>query len=80
MKFIRKIFFFIIVLSVPVLLFMNVNQSFRYERLATEIDSFELEQKEWLEENKKNAFYILSIQFSGKSSEDNRESSGIKHS
>ncbi len=53
MKFIRKIFFFIIVLSVPVLLFMNVNQSFRYERLATEIDSFELEQKEWLEENKK---------------------------
>ena len=53
MKFVRKLFFFIIVLSVPVLLFMNVSQSFRYERLASEIDSYELEQKEWLEENKK---------------------------
>ncbi len=50
---IRKILLFFIVFTVPVLLFMNVRQGFKYERLATEVDGFELEQKEWLEENKR---------------------------
>ena len=41
------------VLSVPLLLFLNVWQSFRYERLAAEIRNYEYEQKEWFEENKR---------------------------
>ena len=50
---IKKILFFLIVLSVPVFLFMNVRQSYKYERLSSEIERCELEQKEWLEENKR---------------------------
>ena len=50
---IKKILFFLVVISVPVLLFMNVRQSYKYERLSSEIESYELEQKEWLEENKR---------------------------
>ncbi len=49
----KKFLFFLVIISVPLLLFMNARQSFKYERLETEIDSYELEQKEWLEENKK---------------------------
>jgi hypothetical protein len=48
-----KIVFFFMVLSVPILLFVNARQSFLHERLKDEIDNNELEQKEWLEENKR---------------------------
>ena len=40
-------------LSVPVLMFLNVRQSYRYERLETEVEKYEIEQKEWLEDNKR---------------------------
>ncbi len=53
MKRIKKAIIFIMVISVPALLFLNVRQSFKYERLKTEVDNYELEQKEWFEENKR---------------------------
>ena len=50
---VKKVLFFLIVLSVPLFLFVNARQSFKYERLSTEVERYELEQKEWLEENKR---------------------------
>ncbi|MCP5514638.1 MAG: hypothetical protein H7A26_04150 [Spirochaetales bacterium] len=41
------------VITVPVLLFLNVWQGFRYERMNAEIRNYEYEQKEWFEENKR---------------------------
>ncbi len=50
---IKRLLCFLIVLSVPVLMFLNVRQSYRYERLETEVEKYEIEQKEWLEDNKR---------------------------
>lgn len=54
MKDIRKILLLsLAVLAIPVLLFLNVWQGYRYERINAEIRNFEYEQKEWFEENKR---------------------------
>jgi len=49
----RKIVLFILALSVPALLSVEVWQVYRYRKLETEVGALEAEQKRWLEENKK---------------------------
>ncbi|MDX9799969.1 MAG: hypothetical protein RBT69_01385 [Spirochaetia bacterium] len=41
------------VITIPVLLFLNAWQGFRFERMNAEIRNYEYEQKEWFEENKR---------------------------
>ncbi len=54
MRNIRKtVFVAFAVLIIPLLLFLNAWQGFRYERLSAEIRNYEYEQKEWFEENKR---------------------------
>jgi len=48
-----KILIVLSVITIPVLLFLNTWQGFKYERTNAEIRNFEYEQKEWFEENKK---------------------------
>lgn len=45
------IVFFII--SIPLLLFFNIKQGYKYERVNAEIKNYEYEQKEWFEDNKR---------------------------
>ena len=49
----KKILIAFLVITVPVLLFLNAWQGFKYERINAEIRNHEYEQKEWFEENKK---------------------------
>ncbi len=49
----KKILITLSVFTIPVLLFLNVWQGFKYERINAEIRNYEYEQKEWFEENKK---------------------------
>ncbi|MCL2791590.1 MAG: cell division protein FtsL [Spirochaetaceae bacterium] len=49
----KKILIAFLVITVPVLLFLNAWQGFRYERISAEIRNHEHEQIEWFEENKK---------------------------
>ena len=49
----NKILIGLSVITVPVLLFLNTWQGFKYERMNAEIRNYEYEQKEWFEENKK---------------------------
>jgi hypothetical protein len=49
----KRVLIIAIVFSVPVFMFLNVRQGYRYERLSSEIRNYEQEQKEWFEENKK---------------------------
>ncbi|MCL2480900.1 MAG: hypothetical protein FWF38_04225 [Spirochaetaceae bacterium] len=49
----KKILIAILVMTVPVLIFLNSWQGFKYERINVEIRNHEYEQKEWFEENKK---------------------------
>lgn len=49
----KKILIAFLVITVPVLLFSNAWQGFKYERINAEIRNYEYEQKEWFEENKK---------------------------
>jgi cytoskeletal protein RodZ len=48
----RKLILLVIV-SIPVLLYLNVWQAFRYRAVETEIELLEVKQQEWIEENKK---------------------------
>ncbi|MCL2295219.1 MAG: hypothetical protein FWC36_10235 [Spirochaetes bacterium] len=48
----KKIIITVFAMTVPVLLFLNTWQGFKYERIGVEIRSLEHEQKEWFEENK----------------------------
>ena len=43
----------LIILAVPVLLYLNVWQAFRYRVVETEIELLEDQQREWIEKNKK---------------------------
>ena len=49
----KKILIVLSIAAVSVLLFLNIWQGFNYERINAEIRSYESEQKEWFEENKK---------------------------
>jgi len=49
----KKVLIALSVITVPVLLFLNTWQGFKYERINNEIRNYEYEQKEWFEENKK---------------------------
>lgn len=49
----RTVLIALALISVPLLLFLNVWQSFRNERINAEIRNYEYEQKEWFEENKR---------------------------
>jgi len=49
----KKILIALLVLILPVLIFLNSWQGFKYERVNAEIRNHEYEQKEWFEENKK---------------------------
>jgi hypothetical protein len=49
----KKVLIILAVITIPVLLFINTWQGFKYERINAEIRSHEHEQKEWFEENKK---------------------------
>ena len=53
MSILKKVFITISIIIIPVLLFLNTWQGFKYERIGVEIRSLEHEQKEWFEENKK---------------------------
>jgi len=49
----KKIVLLLLALSVPALLSVEVWQVYRYRRLQDEVGELEVEQKRWLEENKK---------------------------
>ncbi|MBT3274881.1 MAG: cell division protein FtsL [Spirochaetales bacterium] len=49
----KKRLLIFIVLSVPVLFYLNVWQAFRYEESEAETERLEIEQQTWLESNKK---------------------------
>jgi cell division protein FtsL len=49
----RSPFFTITVLVFIALFFLNTWQGYRYQELGREVDNLELEQKDWLEKNKK---------------------------
>ena len=49
----KKIILFFVACTVPVLLFLNTWQMYRYVDLKNEVINIEKEQKEWLEKNKK---------------------------
>ena len=49
----RSPFFTIIVLVFIALFFLNTWQGYRYQELEQEVGNLELEQKDWLEQNKK---------------------------
>ena len=42
-----------IIITIPVLVFLNVFQTFRYYSVEKDISSLEHEQKEWIEKNKR---------------------------
>jgi len=46
-------FFVVTVLAFIVLFFLNTWQGYRYQELEQEVENLELEQKDWLEKNKK---------------------------
>ena len=49
----KKVLICLLIISIPVLLFLNTWQGFKHERISAEIRNYEYEQKEWFEENKK---------------------------
>jgi cell division protein FtsL len=49
----RSPFFVLVILAFLVLFFLNTWQGFRYQELVQEVEMLELEQKNWLENNKK---------------------------
>ena len=49
----RSPFFIITVLAFIAVFFINTWQGYRYSELEQEVESLELEQKDWLEKNKK---------------------------
>lgn len=49
----KKFILYIIVFLLPLMVFANVWQSFRYNALKNEIAGLENAQKEWLEKNRK---------------------------
>ncbi len=49
----RSPFFIITVLAFIALFFLNTWQGYRYQELEQEVENLELEQKDWLEKNKK---------------------------
>jgi cell division protein FtsL len=49
----RSPFFIIIALTFVALFFLNTWQGYRYQELEQEVGNLELEQKDWLEKNKK---------------------------
>ncbi len=49
----RRVITAFVVLSIPLFLFLNAWQGYKYARLAREIRQMESEQKNWFEENKK---------------------------
>ena len=49
----KRFLIILFIITIPVLLFLNTWQGFRYERINAEIRNYEYEQKEWFEENKK---------------------------
>ena len=49
----KKKLILLIILTIPVLLYLNVWQAFRYRVVETEIELLEGQQQEWIEKNKK---------------------------
>ena len=49
----KRIILIIVLLSVPLFVFFNVWQSFRFNYLSDEVSSLEKQQKDWLEMNKR---------------------------
>jgi hypothetical protein len=49
----KKILISFAIFTVPLFMFLNVWQGYKYERLNSEVKSFEQDQKEWFEKNKK---------------------------
>jgi hypothetical protein len=49
----RSPFFLLMILGFLALFFLNTWQGFRYQELEREVEKLELEQKNWLEKNKK---------------------------
>jgi cell division protein FtsL len=49
----RSVFYFFVAATIPALLFLNVFQSFRYEKLKSEISRLEQEQRELIDSNKR---------------------------
>lgn len=49
----KRLMIILFVATVPALLFLNTWQTFRYDRLRSEVESLEEEQRYWLEENKR---------------------------
>ncbi len=52
MNTVRKLILFLMVLSVPVILFFNTWQNFRYRSLYSEVLKLESRQEKWIEVNK----------------------------
>ena len=48
----KKVAFLLLILSVPVLLYLNVWQAFRYRVVETEIELYQTNQQKWIEKNK----------------------------
>ncbi len=52
MNVIKRLILFLMILSVPVILFLNTWQNFRYRSLYSEVLKLEKQQETWLENNK----------------------------
>jgi cell division protein FtsL len=50
---VKRVLVFTMAVTIPVFLFLNAWQGYKYGRLAREIRRMEAEQKNWFEENKK---------------------------
>ena len=57
----KKVLITLLIIAVPVLLFLNTWQGFKYERINAEIRNYEHEQTEWFEENKNS--YSINFMF-----------------
>ena len=56
----KRVFLFILLASIPVLLFAGVWQVYSFQRLEAEVSALEAEQNEWFEENKRK---IIGIEY-----------------
>ena len=52
MRVMKKLVLFFMVFSIPVILFFNTWQNFRYRTLYSEVRKLEKQQEQWLENNK----------------------------
>ena len=48
----KKFFMLLLAITIPVLFFIDTWQGYRYQKLISEVENLESEQRNWLEKNK----------------------------